>query len=228
MSDQPSKEKMGVDSLTGLPTRRDFQKIFHDAVETAKKENQQLAFCFIDIDHFLEVNEKYGHDGGDHVLVTVGQVVRETVGALGECSRFGGDEFAILFSDMGRERAFLLVEKIREKIEGIDSFGTGVGSFTGKITISAGVSAFPVDGRTDYALLRKANEALFRCKRESRNTIRLAVEENMVAKTAHFTQTQLNRLSEMAAEHSVSEAELLREAVDDLIIKYDHPDILSS
>ena len=96
-----------------------------------------------------------------------------------------------------------------------------------EITISAGVAAFSVDGRSMSELLRKADQALYRAKVGGRNKARLAYEEKMVPKTSHFPQTQLERLTKLASEHGVGESELLREALDDLLVKYGVNDIES-
>jgi predicted signal transduction protein with EAL and GGDEF domain len=93
------------------------------------------------------------------------------------------------------------------------------------LSITGGVASFPIDGRTRSELIRKADQALYRAKQNRRNTIRLAYEERMVAKTAHFTQTQLERLSKLAEERKAGEAKLLREALDDLLSKYGLTDI---
>ena len=82
-----------------------------------------------------------------------------------------------------------------------------------------------MDGRTENELFRKADHALYRAKSSGREQIRLAFEERMVPKTSHYTQTQLERLSRLADERKVSEADLLREAMDDFLTKYGVNDI---
>ena len=82
-----------------------------------------------------------------------------------------------------------------------------------------------MDGRTENELFRKADHALYRAKASGRKQIRLAYEERMVPKTTHYTQTQLERLSKLAEERGVNEADLLREAMDDFLTKYGVNDI---
>ncbi len=82
-----------------------------------------------------------------------------------------------------------------------------------------------MDGRTENELFRKADHALYRAKANGRKQIRLAYEERMVPKTTHYTQTQLERLSKLAEERGVNEADLLREAMDDFLTKYGVNDI---
>jgi predicted signal transduction protein with EAL and GGDEF domain len=88
------------------------------------------------------------------------------------------------------------------------------------VTISGGIAAFPLDGRTDNEMVRKADQALYRAKATGRNKICLAQEERMVTKTTHYPQTQLERLAQLAQKEGLGEAVLLREALDDLLLKY--------
>jgi len=204
--------------------------------------------AFFDIDNFSKINEAFGHVGGDAVLkgiaaVTIrivgerGSSVRyggdavlkgiaavtiRIVGERGSSVRYGGDEFAIIFPDMEREKAFLILEEIRAATEQLTQFSDGDKQFSTKLTISGGVAAFPIDAGDENELLRKADGALYRAKGTGRNKIILAFEERMFPKTAHYTQTQLERLSELSKEQGVSDAVLLREALDDLLTKYKH------
>ena len=91
-----------------------------------------------------------------------------------------------------------------------------------QLTISGGIAAFPIDAQDENELLRKADQALYKAKGSGRNKIVLAYEEKMSPKTSHYTLTQLERLSELAKEQGVGEAVLLREALDNLLIKYKH------
>lgn len=214
------------DALTGVWNKKTFQKAFTYLMNHARSTNEPLSLANFDIDHFLEVNDTYGHTGGDHVLVSVAEKAMRITGDAGVVARYGGDEFIAILPGVGREKAILLMERIREAIDLEKQYGVGGEAFEAHITISIGLASFPVDGRTESELMRKANMALYRAKLDQRNTIRLAVEEKMVTKTTHFPQTQLERLEKLSADQKVGEAELLREALDDLITKYDVKDIL--
>jgi diguanylate cyclase (GGDEF)-like protein len=208
------------DLLTGLINRKTFHELFDRALEKSKSTGEPLSLAFIDIDHFLTLNDTYGHSGGDDVLVALAELLREKAGENDIICRYGGDEFAILFPSAEREQVFLLVEEIRtraaaqiipltkeeEKIEGL--------------SISAGIACAPIDGCLKSEIMRKADQALYRAKLTGRGKVRLAYDERMVPKTSHYTQTQLERLTKLAAERQAGEAELLREALDDLITKY--------
>ncbi len=211
-----------TDPLTGLLKRDAFDEALHAAFLTASQGNVPLALAFFDIDRFLQANETYGQAGGDAILKTIAEVAGQIIGARGQLSRYGGDEFACLFENTEREQAFLVMEGVRAAVEALDRFSNGDMIIDAKVTITGGVAAYPIDGSDENELFRKADGALYRAKNTGRNKFVLAVEERLIPKTAHFTQTQLERLSELAVEQGVSEAVLLREALDDLLVKYKH------
>ncbi len=216
------------DELTGLHTRRAFLDVFAKELDRAKsgKSEMPLSLAMIDIDSFMNINDEYGHAAGDNVLVGVADMIRACVGEMAVGGRIGGDEFAVLFPGIEREQAFLRIEHFRQETSR-QEFKTPQGKVIQGVPVSGGVASFPVDGRTGVELMRKADHALYRAKIAGRNQIRLAFEERMVPKTSHYTQTQLEQLAKLAAEHRVSEADLLREAMDDLLTKYFVDDIES-
>jgi diguanylate cyclase (GGDEF)-like protein len=209
-----------LDSLTGVPNRKTlFEEQFKLFLGRAREGDRPFSLVFVDIDSFKQINERYGHETGDFVLAQVASMMQELAGESVSIARFGGDEFVLLFPEMEREQAFLRMEKIRATLE-VKSFSLNGLSSPSGITISAGIASFPHDGRTDLELLRKADQALYRAKQLGRNSIRLAYDERMVAKTTHYTITQLERLSNLSQQYGRPEADLLREALDDLLLKY--------
>ncbi len=211
-----------LDPLTGLVNRKDFDETLHAAFVQASQDGTPLSLAFFDLDNFLGVNQTFGHPGGDAVLKTVADTVSQVVGGRGQVARYGGDEFAVVFSGLEREQAFLIMEQVRVAVESLSQFSDGETRVETKITITGGVAAYPIDGSDENELFRKADGALYRAKVSGRNKIVLSYEERMIPKTAHYTQTQLERLTELASEQGVSEAVLLREGLDDLLIKYKH------
>jgi len=193
-----------TDLLTGTLTRQAFEERLAVLLAQARTNLSPLSLAFLDIDHFLLVNQQYGHVGGDTVLTGV------------------GDEFALIFPNTEREQAFLRLEHARTEVEALNEYRNGDQVVSANITVCVGVAACPIDASEENELLRKADAALYRAKSTGRNKIVLAYEERMVPKTAHFTQTQLERLSMLAKEQGVGEAVLLREALDDLLTKYEH------
>jgi diguanylate cyclase (GGDEF)-like protein len=214
------------DDLTGLFNRKGFLEQFSNVLTQAKASHKEipLSLALIDVDKFKTINDQYGHITGDNVLVTVAEVVQAHTGKEAVAGRYGGDEFLIVFPGEEREQAFLKLEHIRQEMSQHE-LAIPDGNVIKGVSISAGVGSFPVDGRTENELLRKADHALYRAKIGGRNQVRLAYEERMVPKTTHYTQTQLERLSKLAEDRGVNEADLLREAMDDFLTKYGVNDI---
>ena len=216
------------DELTRLYNRKSFLEQFHTKLEASKTSQKEipLSLALLDVDRFFKINEQYGHAAGDGVLVAVAKAIQAQVGKKTLAGRYGGDEFVVLFPGEEREQAFLKMEQIRAELSRSEVPSQDGKTISG-IFISGGVASFPMDGRTENELLRKADQALYRAKASGRNQIRLAYEERMLPKTTHYTQTQLERLSRLAEEKGVNEADLLREAMDDFLTKYGVNDIES-
>jgi diguanylate cyclase (GGDEF)-like protein len=209
-----------TDQLTGLLTRKAFHELIDELLEKAKGTDAPISLAFIDIDNFFRFNDTYGHIAGDDVLKEVAALIKKACGEQALPVRYGGDEFAVIFPDVEREQAFLALEKLRSEANALSLKIGKDGAAIDGISLSGGISCFPVDGRLKSELLRKADQALYRAKVTGRGKIRLAYDERMVPKTSHYTQTQLERLTELAAKRQFGEAELLREALDDLLGKY--------
>jgi diguanylate cyclase (GGDEF)-like protein len=206
-----------TDPLTGLLKRQAFEEKFSTLLQTAAQDGEPISLAFLDIDYFMQINDNYGHATGDSVLKTLAKILVDQGGSEAIIARYGGDEFAILFRNTVRESALLILERIRAAVEDRSHFK---GIQTG-VTITGGIASYPIDGGSESEILRMADQALYRAKSTGRNTIRLAYEEKMAPKTSHFTLTQLERLSNLAKKEGVGEAVLLREALDDLLIKYE-------
>ncbi len=207
-----------LDVLTKLPGRDAFEKSFAQAL--AKADSGAITLALIDVDNFANLNKAHGHEGGDAVLKAVAEALGAMTGAL--LARYGGDEFVALFIGVEREQAFLRLEKVREAIAATEALSVEGKSHALRLSISAGAAAYPIDGTNEAELMRKADGALYRAKISGRDKVMLAFEEKMAPKTAHFTITQLERLAELAKDQGVGEAVLLREALDDLLVKYIH------
>lgn len=208
------------DSLTGLPLYRAFMEQFQKAVDAAAEGGRSVSMALVDLDRFAKLNEKYGRDVGDGVLTTLAGYLDQETGAKGASYRYGGDAFAVLLDGIEKEEAFLLVEELRKGFNGERTVPAARGAVTLPVSITAGVAAFPDDGAQATEITRKANEALYRAKVGGANKVCLAREEKMVTKTTHYTQGQLHGLSRLAKRQGVGEAELLREALDDLLRKH--------
>jgi diguanylate cyclase (GGDEF)-like protein len=197
-----------------------FFAAFDTALSNAIETEMPLSMALFDIDLFGALNEKHSRTGGDAILQWVSKALRESFSARAEIIRYGGDAFAAIMPSIEKEEAFLLAESARRALDGdhIVYFNDQTVKFT--LTISAGLASFPDDGASPVDLVRKANEALYRAKAGGRNKVCLAREERMVTKTSHYTQGQLAGLSRLAKRMRVGEAVLLREALDDVLRKY--------
>ena len=201
------------DPLTGCLNFRAFDIDFKKMIEDAEKNYEDLTLVTLDLDHFKRCNDTYGHDTGDIVLKEVGQILRG-IPAEHKTYRQGGEEFAIVFPNTEKEKVFLIMEETRKKIaESPECSRTST-------TASAGIATFAEDGSNDIELLRKANGALYRAKSSGRNKIALAKEEKLVTKTAHYTVEQLKQLEKLSKQKNITEAALMREALDELLRKY--------
>lgn len=204
------------DELTGALTRETFEPLLEAALLQAAQTQEPLTLVWVDIDQFLLINTHYGHQVGDQVLIQIFQKLQEGTPDDTLIFRYGGDEFTLILPGMTREQALFAFEGIRLDLANPHPYGDQ--EF--EVSISAGISSYPIDSTEMDEIQRKAYQALFRVKKEGKGKILLAHDEKMVPKTVHFTETQLERLTMLANELSITEARLLREALDDLIRKY--------
>jgi len=212
------EEMQSRDVLTGLEGHDAFVAALDSLSSDADEAGDPVSLAVVDIDEFLEINHTHGHAIGDEVIKAV---VAHLSGALpeGAAYRYGGDEFAVLLPGVDKETAFLACEQMREGFSGERTFTADGGEAAFPVTISVGIATYPDDGKP-ADVVRKAHDAIYRAKATGRNRVCLAREERMVTKTSHYTQGQLERLSQLAGREGVGEAVLLREALDDLLRRY--------
>jgi len=163
------------DELTGLLTSKSFFSELRR--EAARAELESLPFCVLmmDIDHFKEVNDTYGHLAGSQTLEDIGVVIKRALRAGDVAARFGGEEFAAFLLDADYAQGLVAAERVRAGIER-HSFpasrrGTGDIEKTHQITISVGVASYPDDARDPIQLVELADSALYRAKRSGRNRV---------------------------------------------------------
>jgi diguanylate cyclase (GGDEF)-like protein len=204
------------DPLTGLPKKAEFDDLLEAALGESGTAGP-VSLALVDIDKFLQVNEKHGHMKGDEVILSIAKAISlELKPEKPQLCRIGGDEIAVIFKKTEKETAFLRLEQVRRVVAELQEMR----DIVPQPTISIGLATYPDDGGTRQEIVRKADDALFRAKSAGRNRVGLAREEKMVPKTSHFTQGQLERLGTLSLKEGVGEAELLREALDDLLKKY--------
>jgi len=159
-----------TDELTQLPNRRHFVQYFEKVWGWAVRERKPLSVIMCDIDHFKQVNDTYGHAAGDLVLENVAMVIKGMLKRKTDfAARFGGEEFAIVLYDVGPEDARELCETIRRAVECLEGLEYH-GSYLRPVTLSFGVcTRVPTTDDMPFALLKSADEALYRAKHEGRN-----------------------------------------------------------
>ena len=161
--------RAATDGLTGLPNKRAvtdaMKRLFAQATTTASP----LALLLIDLDHFKQINDQWGHPVGDQVLASIGAVLRSVLRARDFAGRNGGEEFAVLLPDTGIPAALEIAERIRTAITEISLPGTDV-----SVAASLGVVGFPDHATTLDRLERLADAALYIAKRQGRNRVELA------------------------------------------------------
>lgn len=203
-----------VNEKLKLPLGEAFERDLETELEAAEGV-APVTIAVIDLDHFKKVNDDFGSDTGDRVLIAAGEYLGGVLPNSARLYRYSGDEFAILFNGgMEKEEAFLLLEDVRRQYVNPSPDGT-------VNTITIGVASAPDDGNRYQELIRKADGAMYRGKMNGSNRVMLAREEKMVTKTSHYTVEQLQRLTKLSKREGIGEAILLREALDSLLKKYD-------
>lgn len=158
------------DHLTGLPNRALLEDRIRQALVKATREETNFLILFLDLDRFKPVNDMYGHDVGDRLLVDIGRRIRQVVREEDTVARIGGDEFVVLAHISSPADAALIIKKIGDSLK--NPFHVGGNPI--HIAASIGQSVFPDDGRTLDELLWKADDAMYVIKKQSRTRERVA------------------------------------------------------
>jgi len=150
------------DMLTGLPNRALFRELAEQAISQASRTRHGLALLFLDLDRFKPVNDIYGHDIGDRLLLAVSERLSAAIRKSDAVARFGGDEFAILLPELlDTGVAVALARKLTESI----SWPFVIADQELHIGVSIGIALYPMDGHTPDELLCKADEAMYLAKK---------------------------------------------------------------
>jgi len=152
------------DGLTGLYTHRYFQELLSKEIENAKLYGYSICLLMIDTDKFKQYNDTFGHPAGDELLINIAKIITSKVKEKGYVCRYGGDEFAVILPRFYKEDAYILAEEIRKSYVVLKR---------GDIQVSAsiGVACFPLDASSKDELIKKADELLYRAKRDGRNRV---------------------------------------------------------
>jgi diguanylate cyclase (GGDEF)-like protein len=152
-----------TDPLTGLGNHRNFHERLQRELLNAEEQHTPVTLCFVDIDDFKKINDRFGHPSGDRVLSQVAGRLRQG----GEAFRLGGDEFALLLAGHDEGMALATANSVVERIAAVDF------DHIGRVTVSAGLATFPMQGHGRDELIRLADSALYWAKEHGKNRVRL-------------------------------------------------------
>lgn len=187
------------DDLTGLLTSKSFFSELRREAARAEADSKPFCVLMMDLDHFKEVNDTYGHLAGSETLEEVGVVIKGSLRAGDVGARFGGEEFAAFLLDADYEQGMVAAERVRSAIEKHEFPATRRGSEeeprTHRMTISVGVASFPNDASDPIQLVEKADSALYRAKRSGRNRVCAYRPEKPESKKILRPRTPANRSS---------------------------------
>lgn len=160
-------EKLATtDSLTDIHNRYSIMKILEHEMSRSKRDALSLCLLLYDVDHFKRVNDTYGHDVGDAILVELTQVVQEGLREIDAIGRYGGEEFLVVMPNTTQEQAIHVAQRVRQRVEA-HSFVV----VSEPITISLGLTLY-VAGTSKIELFKRVDELLYEAKREGRNRVK--------------------------------------------------------
>jgi two-component system, cell cycle response regulator len=166
---QETEQLSITDGLTGVWNRRYLELSLRKEIERASRFSRPLSVLMIDIDRFKDVNDRFGHPRGDGVLVEVTRRIMGTIRTqIDFVSRYGGEEFVVVLPETPCDGGKVVAEKIRAAVRDHPFVGDGTHL---TITVSVGVSAYPLDGLTAEDIIRAADEAMYRAKRAGRDRV---------------------------------------------------------
>jgi diguanylate cyclase (GGDEF)-like protein len=157
-----------TDPRTGLSNTRAFDQMLEDALR-ARRDDETIAVLMLDLDHFKDFNDRYGHPAGDEALRAFADILRSCLRDGDVASRYGGEEFAVFLPDVDRMTALTIAERIRSRTETtLIALAPGISD---RITVSIGLASAPNQANDRIALLRLADEALYEAKEAGRNRV---------------------------------------------------------
>ncbi|MFH1904671.1 MAG: sensor domain-containing diguanylate cyclase [bacterium] len=164
-------EELSVtDEMTGLFNYRYFRRIWNPEFERAKRYGREVSLVMIDVDHFKEYNDTYGHPAGDLALKDIGRIFHDNTRKPGTVARYGGEEFIAILIETGKKGALIAGERIRSAVE-THKFKDKENELVRKLTVSIGVATYPEDAETEEKLIEQVDNALYKSKAAGRNRV---------------------------------------------------------
>lgn len=167
------QEYANMDGLTQIYNRLYFQNHLREELNQAKQQGYEVSVILMDVDNFKFYNDTYGHLFGDYVLQSVAMTIRELIRKDDIVARFGGEEFIILMPHTGIETAYEKAEELRRSISELAVCDQNKGIFE-SVSVSVGVSTYPVFAKNELELLNSADKALYTAKKMGKNCVALA------------------------------------------------------
>ena len=167
---EDARKRAITDELTGAYNRRFLDDAFVDYFDEARKSGRALSLVMVDLDFFRDINESYGHDMGDRVILAVVRVFRKHLREKDILARYGGDEFTLVMPDTDDRAAFEVADGIRKDVENLDILSSLDGPVR-RVTTSQGIATYPSDARDLQGLREMADQALYRAKDDGRNRV---------------------------------------------------------
>lgn len=168
------KEMVNRDGLTSMYNHRFFQDALRENIHVASQNNQPISMLFLDIDNFKYYNDLNGHQKGDEVLKEVAKLIEGSVRKGDLVARYGGEEFAIILPNTDKEESIKVAETVRKKVQ--DTYIMGQENQpTGNLTISIGIATYPDNAKDELALIKSADDALYRAKFFKKNRVEVYV-----------------------------------------------------
>ena len=162
------REQALRDPLTGLYNRRHFDQVLAQALADCRARGRPLSLAMIDIDHFKQINDRYGHPGGDEMLLALAQALGRHARGSDTTCRFGGEEFLWMMPATSPDEALRLVDAMRAEFAATD---VAAGSDTMRARLSCGVAGVPAHGNDAVQLLQATDKALYAAKQQGRDRV---------------------------------------------------------
>lgn len=180
------------DVLTGLYNRRYFDSIINHEINRSIHNNSKFCMLMIDLDNFKTINDSYGHAVGDMVIKNVSNIILKSIRKADIASRIGGDEFAVVLTDIELAPAMLVAEKIRKEVQSMNLFGTKGDLF--HTSVSIGVTSYPNSSSDAVELMSVVDAALYKAKDLGRNTVFLSDNPKNRVDTANYEINYLEKI----------------------------------
>lgn len=162
------------DPLTGLFNRRYMEESLERELSRADRSNKPLSVMMLDLDHFKQFNDSFGHDAGDALLVAVGDYLRANTRTSDIVCRYGGEEMVLILPDASEDNALVRAETLRAGIRALEVRSRG--SSIGQVTCSIGLAVYPIHAKTGADVLKAADIALYEAKHTGRDRVVVAGE----------------------------------------------------